>query len=407
MISFVDVLNPLLAGLAGLGAVAAFAFGQRPKRDLRIVAGALLAMAALGLLASLAVPALLPPRALLVNADGSTGDPRVASVLALGAAVLVALAAAVRVLRLPAMGALGVLVPGLVVAGLVAAVSSFVGLRTPVALAAVVAGSVALGAAPAVFARARWSGPGTLALQAGATGLLLVAGALSLHGARATGLEFRAGAPIDTLGHRLALGPVQAPHDSLRRMEFTIVGRGGAAGVTASLAGRAGTENRSLAGGGLLGGPLVVPIGLEELPPRPHDVTWLARGDSARVGASTVTFVGFRILPGDTVRMLADLDVTTAGRTQRVSPGMAATSQGTTPFADEADGLGPIAIGKMDADNARVALMLPLPSASAVERIVTADVHLRPALPFAWLGGALVALCFALGLAAPGERRPA
>lgn len=405
MFPIAELLNPLLWGLAAVAAFTALLAVPSARRDLRLASSTLLALTAFGLLAALCVAAWLPPRALAVLPDGSPDDPRMLSVLALGAASLVALLAALRALRLSPIGTVGAFLPGIGIGGLVAATSSFVGLRTPVALAAVVLGGVVLGLGLALFARHRWCGMGAISLQAGATGLLVVAGVLSLHGARAPMLELHEGAPVDTLGHRIVLSGVAAPNDSLRVLDFTLAGRGASEKVRTSLEGRAGAESRSIAGGSLLGGPIVVPVGLRELRPRPHDLVWLARGDTTSVAGSVVRFVGFRILPGDTVRMLADLDVTSGDRTQRVSPGMYATPEGTTPFAAAAEGLGPIALGRMDADNGRVAIMLPAPSSAAVTRIATASLHLRPALPFAWLGAALAALFLLAGFAAPESGR--
>lgn len=403
MISIAEVLNPLIWGVAVLGAAAALFIPSRPGRDTRLSAAALLALAAIVLLAAVAVAAWLPPRALLMHADGSSDDPRALSAAVVGLAALLGLVPALRSLGLPNLGQLALLLPGIGLAGLIAAVSYFVGLRAPIAIVGLVMAGIALGTGVALFARLRWTGLGMLALQMGATGLLLTGAILSLHGARAESVRIEEGVAIDTLGCRVTLGTVTAPHDSLRRMPFTILSGGKASIVWASLEGRAGMENRAVVGGGLFGGLLVAPLGLDESRPQAHDVLWLAKGDSTTADASTVRFVGFRMVPGDTVRMLADLDVTTAGRTQRVSPGMYATPEGTTPFAAEAEGLGPIAIGKVDADNGRIALMLPTPSTSAVKRTVTVNLHTRPALPVAWVGGALVALAFLLGFAAPPD----
>lgn len=404
MISIADVLNPLIWGVAALGAVAALLVLSRPGRELRLTAAALLAVGALVLLAAVAVAAWFPPQALLVRADGSTGDPRAVSAALLAFAALLGLVAPLRSLGLPGLGTFSQLLPGVGVAGLVAVVSAFAGLRAPVALAALVMAGVALGTGLALLARLRWSGLGVLALQMAATGLLLVGAVLSLHGARAESVRIEEGGAVDTLGCRVALGAVQAPNDSLRLLEFTVVSGGRPSRVRAALAGRAGAEGRAIVGGGLLGGPLVAPLELDESRPRAHDLAWLAKGDTVRADASTVTFVGFRMVPGDTVRMLADLDVTTSGRTERVSPGMYATPEGTTPFAAASEALGPIAVGKVDADNGRIALMLPTPSAAAVTRTATVGLLTRPALPVAWLGGALVAIAFLLGIAAPSER---
>lgn len=403
MISITEVLNPLVWVVAMVGAAIALLTGARARRDVLLTASAVLALAALGLLASLAVAGLLPSRALVVHPDGSTGDPRAISAVALGVAALLGLVPAMRSLRLSQLGLLGVLVPGLGLGGLVAVVSYFAGLRAPMALVGVLLAGIVLGTGVALFARVRWSRLGVFALQMAATGLLVVAGVLSLNGARAQSLSLGEGAALDTLGCRVTLGAVEAPHDSLRRLQFVVADRSSARPQWAALEGRVDAENRSVAAGGLLGGPVVVPISLQELRPQAHDVVWLARGDSIASGSSMVTFVGFRIVPGDTVRMVADLDVTTAGRTERVSPGMRATSTATTPYAAVSRDLGPIALGKIDADNGRVALMLPTPSATAVKWNAQFELHTRPALPLAWVGGALVALLFVLGFAAPPD----
>lgn len=403
MISIVDLLNPLVWGLALLAAAAALFAASRPGREPRLTTSALLALAALVLLAAVAVAQWFPPQALVLNPDGSSGDPRAVSAILLGAAAVVALVPLLRSQELPATGLVGLLLPGVAVGGVVAAVCYFIGLRAPVAIAGLVLASVAFATGLLLFARLRASGPGWLALQVGATGLLLAAATVSLHGARLDSLRLDEGAAVDTLGCRVVLSSVKAPNDSLRTIEYAVLRGGKAATVRARIEGRAGTETRSVVGGGLFGGMLVAPLALDESEPRPHDLVWVLRGDSVTAGASTVKFVGFRMVPGDTVRMLADLDVTTGGRTERVSPGMYATAEGTTPFPAMAEGLGPVLVGKVDADNGRIALMLPTPSSSGVRRSVIANLHTRPMLEWAWAGGALVAVAFVLGLAARRE----
>jgi len=407
MIPIADLLNPLVWGLAVLGAVAALFASSRPGRETRLTAATLFALAAFVLLAAVAVAEWFPPQALVVNPDGSTGDPRALSAVILGAAACVALLSALRSPGAPAMGAVGLALPGLVLAGVAGAVCYFLGLRAPVALAGVVLASLALATGAVLFARRGAGGAGLLALQLGATGLLLAAAVVSLHGARVESLRLDEGAAADTLGSRVVLTAVRAPNDSLRTIELTILAGGKPSTIHARLEGRAGAENRAVVGGGLFAGMLVAPLGLDEQQPRPHDLVWLAKGDSVAAGGSTVRFAGFRMVMGDTVRMLADLDVTTAGRTQRVSPGMYATAQATTPFPAMAEGLGPIVVGKVDADNGRIALMLPTPSTTGVQRAVIVALHTRPALPVAWAGGALVAIAFVLGLFARREGGPA
>lgn len=403
MIPVAELLNPILWGVTAIAAAFALGTGIATKRDARLTTAALFAIAAAGLLASIAVAAWLPPAALAIHPDGSTDDPRAVSAVLLGLATLVALVPAARSLRLRPMELLGALLPGVALAGLVASVASFVGLRAPMALLGVVLGCVAAGTAVALFPRLRWSALGVFALQAAATGALVVAGVLALNGARAGLLQLREGAAVDTLGCRVMLGVVQAPSDSLRRVEFVIVRNGTPHSAWAELRGASGTELKAAVAGALLSGPVVVPLGLQEARPQAHDLVWLARGDSARAADATVRFVGFRIVPGDTVRMFADLDVVRPSGTQRVSPGMYAMKNATVPFAAVAEGLGPIAVGKLDADNGRIAIMLPTPSSSAIQRTAIFGLHTRPALPYAWAAG-LLALAFALlGLSVPSE----
>lgn len=403
MNSIVELLNPILWGAAAIAAAFALFAGAERNRESRLTAAALYALCAAGLLAAVAVASLLPPGALAVRPDGTTDDPRALSALALGAAALAGLAPALRALRLPPMGVLATLLPGLALAGLVTAVSYFIGLRAPLALATLVLGATVLGGGLSVFARVRWNGLGALALQLGAIGLLLVAGSLSSNGARASLLQLGEGAAVDTLGQHVSLGAVEAPNDSLRRIEFVLASGKGTSRVWTELRGRANTEMRATIGGGLFDGPLVVPMGLQETNPQAHGVVWMAKGDTVRSATSTVLFAGFRIVPGDTVKMFADLDVTTDGATERVSPGMYAMKQATTPFPARSAALGPVALGKIDADNGRVAVMLPAPAEGAgrVQRTAIFDLHLRPVLPLAWVGAGLAVLFFLLGLAAP------
>lgn len=403
MNSIVELLNPILWGVAAIAAAFALFAGVERNREARLTAAALYVLAAAGLLAAVAVASLLPPSALALRADGTTDDPRAWTALALGAAALAGFAPALRALRLPPMGMLAVLLPGLALAGLVASISYFIGLRAPLALLALVLGGTVLGGALSVFARVRWSGLGALALQLGATGLLLVAASLSMNGARATLLQLGEGVAVDTLGQRVSLGAIDAPHDSLRRVEFVLAGAKGTSRVWTELRGRANAEMQATIGGGLFDGPLVVPMGLQETNPQAHGVVWLAKGDTVRSATSLVRFAGFRIEPGDTVKMFADLEVTTDGQTERVSPGMYAMKQATTPFPARSAALGPVAVGKIDADNGRVAVMLPAPAEGGgkVQRTAIFDLHLRPVLPLAWVGAGLAVLFFLLGLLAP------
>jgi hypothetical protein len=338
-----------------------------------------------------------------VHPDGSTDDPRVLSALLLGAAALLALLPAWRSLRLPMVGALSLALPGILLAGVIGSVTSFAAVRSPMALAAVTLGAFAAATALVLAVRARGGAHSGLALQAFATGLLVVAGTMSLHGARTGRLVLAERAAVDTLGQHLEFTGVDAPSSTLRGLHITLRGTRDTLQLRPQLRGALGKNVQSVADAHLVSGPIVVPIALEERRPRAHDVQWADRTTPLAVGVASIRLAGFRFVKGDTIRMYADLDVTTPAGTERVSPGVYATGQGEIPFAAEARGLGPIAVAGIDADHGRVGLMLPQLSEANVSRAAALDMRLRPALPVAWAGAVLALLAFVFSLAArPG-----
>jgi hypothetical protein len=402
-----EVHDPAIWCITALAAIALLASAGEARRSLRPAARALLLLAAVALLAGIAHPLLLPLRSAVTHADGSTDDPRVLSALLVGVAALAALAPAWRALRLAPMAAVGAVLPGLALAGLAGVIASFAGLRQPLALAGLALGAfgVATSVVLAIRARMAPAQPAT-ALQVLGTSLLVIAAMLSLHGARTGALDLGEGAAADTLGLHVALVKVEVPSDRLR--VFTMVVFDGRDSLTLRprLEGARSGDVRSIADARWLAGPIAVPISLRERRANAHGVRWLDKGQSIDAGNASIRFKGFRIEQTDSIRMFADLEVTTAAGTNIVSPGVVATQHGELPFAAQARGFGPIAVAGIQADAGRVGLMLPQLAGEGVQRIALVDVRLRPALPLAWFGALLALLGFAFAFVGPAVRRP-
>jgi hypothetical protein len=407
MNSLSNLIGPATWALAGLATLLSLAGIPADRRALRLPGRVVLLLATICLIAPLAHPQLLPAGSAVFHPDGGTDDPRVVSALLVGVAAIASLLPAWASLGLTAMGWLSLALPGIVLAGLLGAVASFAGLHQPMALAGVAIGAFGGGTAIMLAVRAvRAEGGAAASLQALATCLLVVAGMLSLHGVRARTLKIVEGAAVDTLGQRVAFTRVDAPRSDLRVLHFVLFTASDSALASPELRGPLGREVQSVAAGSFFSGPVLVPIALEERRAKAHDITWLAKGTPLQAGNASIVLTGFRFVPGDTIRMYADLDVTTASGTERVSPGVYASSKGETPFAAQARGFGPIALAGIDADHGRVGLMLPTLSDAPVMRTAAIDLRMRPALPVAWAGAALALLAFVFSLLAPGTARP-
>ncbi len=132
--------------------------------------------------------------------------------------------------------------------------------------------------------------------------------------------------------------------------------------------------------------------------PSRAELVWLTRGRAASVGDAEYTFAGFRMESHEDLRVFADIDVRRQGKTVRVSPAMQADAMGSRSSDVEVPGLGLIAIGRIDADNGRVGLMLPGATAAGVALV---EVSTKPLVNLVWVG-ALLAL---IGTALAGLRR--
>ncbi len=400
----IEWLAPAIWVLLALAALALLAGADEKRRNLRGPGSLLLLIGSLALLATLAVPALLPARSALVHPGGSSDDPRALSVLLAGIAGLAALIPTLRSLRLPLLAGVGAALPGLALAGLLGAVAYFEGLHLPLGFVGIALGGFVIATAISLaFRAARRPGAPAAMLLALGVGVFVAAGMLSLHGARTGAMSVAEGAAVDTLGRRLYLARVDAPSPTLRVLHVVLFGKQDSLQLRPQLRGATGSEVLSVADAGLFSGPIVVPIQLEEHRARAHEVQWLDRTKPLRAGSTSIALVGFRFVKGDSIRMYADLDVTTPAGRQTVSPGVFATQHGEVPFAAEAGGFGPIAVAGIDADHGRVGLILPQLSDGNVTRIATVDLRLRPALPFAWAGAALALLGFVLGIVPAGR----
>ncbi len=399
MNSFSSFAAPFVWACSAIAAVSFVVGTEGSRGPARRVGALVLFLAALVLVLHLALPQWLPVGSAIVHPDGTTEDPRVVGTLLLGIAALLSLVPLWRRLAPTPAAALSQALPGIMAAGLFGAVASFARLSQPMAIAGLGVG--AFGFATAIvltLAALRRGFAPAAAFQALATHLIVVAAMLSLHGARATGVSVDEGGAIDTLGHRVVLARVDAPRGDQRVLDFALVAARDSTHLRAELRGAAGSVAQSFAAAQILSGPVIVPIALEERRPRAHDLDWVDRNTPLTLGGSTLKLAGFRFVKADTIRLYADLDVTTGGVTQRISPGMYATPKGEIPFAAEAPGLGPIAVARIDADHGRAGLVLPRMSETGLTRVANIDLRLRPALPVAWLGLALalMAMVFAL-----------
>lgn len=401
-----DMTNAVNAVAIALAAVAALLFSYSPARGsaaARTVAALALTLAAAALATSLADARWLPAGALLTNPDGSPRDPRLMTALAVGAAALTSFLPGRDPGRHP-RGRIGMLLPGILLAGVAGAVGYIIGLRTPLAVSGLALGGFIAGTA----LRSAFGSRGdraTLGLAVLACGLgILVAGAVPvLHGAGVAGIRMNEGMHADTLGAHLTYVRTAAPHDSLRRMRVALGSGGRTDSLWLELRGAADREQHWLAAGGLLSGPVVVPLALAEQAGNPHGVTWMRKGESIESGDARITFEKFRFEMGEPIRLFADLRVEMGGRVYEAHPGAKAHSKGEDPFVDQVPGYGPISVAGIDADNGRVGLILPRMTGSGIVRTLTLALRLRPGLELALAGFAIALVGLALSF---GRGRP-
>ena len=275
-------------------------------------------------------------------------------------------------------------------AALAGSAVAFLGLRGGLPVTAVALGGATL--VPALLAiprLARSAGRWRQALLAAGAALVAIGTALACCGARAGDVPVAKGAIVDTLGYMLAWQGESAVAGGRTAVAIEIAsGRWHlAAQPTIAAGGAAGAAHEPF--GHLFSGPVGILHGLDRSAAGQHPVVWLAKGDSVAVGDVSLRFIKFRIEAGTPVRMYADVAVTNAGKSSTVSPAVHASAQGEQPIPVRVEGVGSILVAGMDADNGRVALLVPgaggKPSAAAA-RVTLA---LRPGLELGWIGLAL------------------
>jgi cytochrome c-type biogenesis protein CcmF len=135
-----------------------------------------------------------------------------------------------------------------------------------------------------------------------------------------------------------------------------------------------------------------------------EEVVWLEKNRPTDVEGARFTFVGFRLESAEHFQVFADLDVEAGGKTHRISPAMAAGAGGSRPTPVEAPTVGPVSIARIDADHARVALLLPPRAAGSA----IVDLSTKPFINLVWVGALLALLGTSLaGLRRATEKLPA
>ncbi len=127
---------------------------------------------------------------------------------------------------------------------------------------------------------------------------------------------------------------------------------------------------------------------------------WLEKNVPMTLAGASYIFRGFRMEhTGEQYLAYADVDVTVAGRTARVSPGLRASAKGSDPVLADLPGGGKLELARMDADNGRIAVFPP--AGAAATSVVVMDMSTKPLVNLVWVG----ALLMLLGTAIAGVRR--
>ncbi|MBK7368719.1 MAG: hypothetical protein IPJ04_12665 [Candidatus Eisenbacteria bacterium] len=396
----------VVVALSALSSVASLLPAPGGRNGLKSFAHVALFLAAAAFVVSLAHPALLPPSSIAMQANGSSQDPRIVGAVALALAAYLALLPALQSLQLPALGFVGSLLPGLAIGGVAVSLFYFMQVRSPLVWGGLLLAGLTLGQIVGLAPRLMRLGGmvGTLVLAAGCA-LLVGAGMLSLHGARAPETQIIQGGTLDTLGLHFAFTGTQEPAKGSRQL-LIAVGADSTV-LRPMMSGGASDSLTSVADAKLLGGPVIVPLALHEMRRKqPHGIAWIKKGESFDAGRARVKFLKYRIEMEDSVRVYADIEVTSDQGTETLSPGWTAHDKGEVPFAAASKAMGPISVAGMDADNGRVALMFSSvePPASHVALV---DIRLRPALELAWIAAivALVGLLLSLSASPAVARR--
>lgn len=396
----------VVVALSALSSVASLLPAPGGRNGLKSFAHVVLFLAAAAFVVSLAHPALLPPSSIAMQANGSSQDPRIVGAVALALAAYLAVLPAIQSLQMPTLGFVGSLLPGLAIGGVAMSLFYFLGVRSPLVWGGLLLAGLTFGQVLGLIPRLMRVGglAGTIVLAVGCA-LLTATGLLSLHGARSPETQIIQGGTLDTLGLHFVFKGTEEPAKGSRRLLIAV-------GADSSLlrpvmSGRSADSLTSTPDAMLLGGPVIVPLALHEMRRKqPHGIAWIKKGETFDAGPARVKFLKFRIEMHDSVRVYADIEVTSDQGTETLAPGWTAHDKGEVPFAAASKAMGPISVAGMDADNGRVALMFSSVEPPAAH-VALVDIRLRPALELAWVAAivALVGLLLSLSAPAAAARR--
>ena len=131
------------------------------------------------------------------------------------------------------------------------------------------------------------------------------------------------------------------------------------------------------------------PLELQSAQVAQDGVTWLEAGKEVEVGGALYRFAGFRMETQPQEVIHADIDVRKyGGRPVRVSPAMKPGPGGNESVPAEVPGLGRLAVAGVDADHARVAVLLPGAAASGAD-VALVELSTKPLVNLVWIGALL------------------
>ncbi len=324
--------------------------------------------------------------------------------LCLAILLLMALAPALRWTRQQGLSWLTLLPPGLVAGVVALGIAVPAGLRDPMWLVLLFATALALGVnlwmAMRLFNRGWMFGAGYLGHVGVAVMALGIAVSASMG--RTARLTLPQGQPVTSLGYTLTFAGHQTDARGAKHLAVRV--EKGSYGFDARA-----KLMESPRGDGLIRNPAIdlmhdiylSPLDVKKPEVTPENgATWLPRNQRVEVAGVGYTLEALRMESGKEMRAYADISVQRGDRTIRVSPYLLAGPQGSQPVSASVPELGEVSIVRLDADNGRVAAMLPGAVASGGE-IALVEFSTKPLVNLVWIG----ALLTLLGAALAGIRR--
>ena len=325
--------------------------------------------------------------------------------LGIAIVLLMGFAPALRWSRQLGLSWLGTLGPALALSAIATAVAAATGMRDAGHLALVAMSGLALAMNAVMMVRLfrrGWAyGAGYLA-HAGIA-VMILGMVLSASFGKTQRLQLSEGEPVAALGYTLTYQGQEADPDGrnvLRVLKIRIEKPGVSIDARPRLI-------RSPQGDGDIRKPALARRGELYLSPMevqehaaPSEPVWLAKGVETVSGGVGYTFAGFRMDTQSALTVHADIAVREGARVTRVSPALQVTANSRQPVdADLGDGK-TVSIASIDADQGRVAVVLP---ASRSHAVAFVDLSTKPFINLVWLG----ALMVVLGSIVAGVRRAA